>query len=157
MRFQPKSEKEIQEEKLLPVGEYGFVISNALEKISKAGNEMIELTVRVYKPDGNFVLVRDYLMESMAFKLRHCAEACNLLENYEAGDLNADHFVGKEGFVKIKTQKGALKDKNDPNGKRYDDQNAIADYIVNKKFTPPKDNLNKVLDGDEDIEDAIPW
>jgi len=162
MRFQPKTEEEIKQGNLLADGKYGFVISGATEKVSKiksdgtGGNEMIEVTVRVYKDDGGFVLITDFLMEQMAFKLRHACEACGLLPAYEAGELSADDFVGKEGYVKIKTQKGGLKDKNDPNGERYDDRNAIADYIVGEDFKAPKDNLNKALDGDE-LEDKIPW
>jgi len=153
MKFQSKTQKEIDEEKLLPEGEYGFVISDAKEKVSKAGNEMIELTVRVYKPDGKFVLINDYLMEKMLYKILHCSEACGLLERYNSGELQADEFIGKEGYAKIKTQKST-----DPN---YSDKSVISDYVVPKAgeaktFIPPKDNLNKALDGDE-LEDDIPF
>jgi len=147
MRVQPKTEEEIQTANLLPDGKYGFVISDAKETISKAGNEMIVLTVRVYKDDGGFILVTDYLMESMAFKLRHACEATGLLGDYDAGELNADNFVGKEGFLKIKTQ---------PAKGEYGPKNVIADYIVGEGFKPPKDNLSKSLDGDE-LEDDIPF
>ena len=157
MRFQPKTEEEINSDGLLSDGKYGFVISLATEKVSKtSGKDMIELTVRVYKDDGSFVQVFDYLTEGMAFKLRHACEACGLLAAYEAGELDANSFIGKEGFLKLKTQKGALKDKGDPNGERYPDKNVIADYIVGENFKAPQDNLSKTLDGDE-LEDKIPW
>jgi len=148
MRFTPKTEDQIKAENLLPDGKYGFVISDAKEKVSAAGNEMIELTVRVYKDDGGFNLITDYLMEKMAFKLLHACDVCGLRPAYDAGELIADNFVGKEGFVKIKTQKSK-----DP---QYADKNVIADYIVGEDFKAPKDNLSKALDGDE-LEDKIPW
>jgi len=151
MRFTPKSQKELDEERLLPDGQYGFVISDAKNKTSAAGNEMIELTVRVFKPDGNFILISDYLMEKMLYKLLHCCEVCGLTKEYEAGELDPNLFVGKEGYVKIKTQK-------DKTG-AYPDKNVIADYISSDdgaKFTAPKDNLSKALDGDE-LEDDIPF
>ena len=147
MRFQPKTEEEIQTANLLPDGKYGFVISNAEEKVSASGNDMIVLTVRVYKDDGGFILITDYLMEKMAFKLRHACQACDLLADYDAGELDHNKFVGKEGFVKIKTQ---------PAKGEYSAKNVIADYVVGEEFKPPKDNLSKALDGDE-LEDKIPW
>lgn len=147
MKFVPKSEKEIQEEKLLPKGEYPFQISQAEDKLSKAGNEMLVLTVRVYKPDGSFVLVNDYLMESMAFKLRHAAEACGLLSEYDSGLLLPEMFIGKTGDCKL----GIQVDKTGA----YADRNTILDYIVPKngavKKPLPKDALTQVL------EDEIPF
>lgn len=147
MRYTPKSEKEIAEERLLPEGEYPYQISGAIEKTSKSGNDMIELTVRVFKPDGSFVLVTDYLLESLAYKLRHAAVACGLEKIYDAGTLTADNFIGKEGMLKLGIQK-------DKNG-QYPDRNSVKDYIVPKdgeaKVVIPKDSLTKIL------EDEIPF
>jgi len=150
MRFTPKSEKEIAESNLLPEGEYPFEISSGADKISKAGNEMIELWVRVYKPDGSFNQVADYLMESMAYKLRHAAEACGLLDKYEAGSIVGTDFVGKTGMLKL----NITKDK----AGQYPDKNGIKDYIVPKegeaKVAIPKDALQKTVDP---MADDIPF
>lgn len=150
MRFTPKSEKEIAEANLLPEGEYPFEISTGADKISKSGNEMIELWVRIYKPDGQFNQVADYLLESMAYKLRHAAEACGLLDKYEAGSIVGTDFIGKTGMLKL----GITKDKNG----QYPDKNGIKDYIVPKdgeaKVAIPKDPLAKTLDG---LADDIPF
>lgn len=132
MKFQPKTEKEISEERLLPEGQYGFEVSTAEDKISKAGNEMLEVTLKVFKSDGGFILVTDYLMESIAYKLRHAADACGLLHEYDSGVLVADNFVGKTGELKLKIQK-------DKNGV-YADKNVVADYI--------KSGVAKADDGD---------
>lgn len=153
MRYTPKTEKEIAEEKLLPEGEYPYQISGALEKTSKSGNDMIELTVRVFKPDGSFVLVTDYLLESLAYKLRHAAVSCGLEKIYDAGTLKADDFIGKQGMLKLGIQK-------DKNG-QYPDRNSVKDYIVPKegdaKVVIPKDSLSKMIDGDDGLEDEIPF
>lgn len=127
MKFTPKTKEELSN--LLPDGTYPFQISGAQEKVSKSGNEMIELTVRVFKPDGEFVIMTDYIMEKVAYKLRHASEACGLLHEYESGILVDQNFIGKEGYLKLKTQK-------DPNGV-YADKNVVSDYVVKKDGTAP--------------------
>lgn len=147
MRFTPKSEKEINEERLLPEGNYPFEISGAESKKSKSGNDMIEITIRVYKPDGKFILVTDYLMEKMLYKLLHCCQACGLEGQYNQGLLEADMFIGKTGMLKLKV---------DPEG-QYPAKNSVKDYIKDAgKVVLPKDGLSKVLDKDLE-EDSIPF
>lgn len=151
MRFTAKTDKEIAEERLLPEGIYGFEISMGEDTTSKKGNEMIKLTVRLFKDDGKFILVDDYLLESMMFKLKHACDACGLSDKYQSGELVAADFVGKTGNLKLKIQK-------DTTG-NYPDRNSIADYLVPEDgatFTPPKDALDTVLDKD-DLEDEIPF
>ena len=144
MRFTPKSEKELNEERLLPEGNYPFQISQAESKLSKKGNEMIELLVRVYKPDGQFILVTDYLMEAMMFKLLHCCQACGLEEQYNQGILDARDFIGKTGMLKLKI---------DPEKDGFPPKNSVKDYIKSdEKVVPPKDALSKVLDKDMNYE-----
>lgn len=146
MRFTPKSEKEINEEKILPEGEYPFEISGAEEKVSSKRNPMIVLTVRVYKPNGQFILVTDYLMESMLYKLLHCAQACGLEDQYNKGKLPPELFIGKTGMLKLKI---------DPEG-QYPAKNSVKDYIKDAaKVVLPKDGLSKVLD--KDLDDEIPF
>ena len=150
MRYTPKTEKQIAEEKLLPKGQYPFQISGAIDKTSKSGNEMIELTIRVYKPDGAFMLVNDYLLESMAYKVRHAAVACGLEKEYDTGELPASLFIGKEGVLELTIQ-------SDKNGV-YADKNAVKDYVVPKdgdvKTQAPK---SKIPPTDDGLEDEIPF
>ncbi len=134
MRIEPKTEKQIQEMNLWPVGEYGFEIlstatiggtqHNTCETVSRNDKDMIQLVVKLFNDEGKFRILRDFLLESMAFKLRHAAEACGLLNNYERGELLADDFIGKTGIASVFIKK-------DKNGK-YSDQNAISDYVVQK-------------------------
>lgn len=125
MRFTPKSEEQLEEEnkfKLLEPGIYDFQITEASPEISKKRNDMIKLKLCIYNHDGNTQHIFDYLLESMGYKLRHCADACGLLAKYELGELVPDDFTDKAGKVKVVIQKS--KDPQYP-----DDKNAVADYI----------------------------
>lgn len=144
MKFTPKTEKQIQEENLRPAGTYSFEIVKAEDKISSKQNEMIELTLKVFDNDGNSFLVNDYLLESMAFKLRHAADACGLIDRYEMGTLQAIDFDGKTGQVKIKISK-------DKNGV-YADKNTVGDYITEKNVV-----TNSVSASPPMIDDTIPF
>jgi hypothetical protein len=149
MRFTPKTEKEINEERLMPEGDYPFTISGAESKQSKKGNDMIELTLRVYKPDGKFNLVTDYLMEAMLFKLLHCCQACGLEKQYEQGLLEADMFIGKTGMLKLKV---------DPENGGFPAKNSVKDYIKDAgKVEIPKDGIEKILPENDDLNDEIPF
>lgn len=146
MKITPKTEEEIKSAFCLPEGEYPFEISAAEDTVSKSGNDMIKMTVRVFKADGNFNLVTDYLLASMEYKLRHACEACGVLDKYETGVLNGADFIGKEGVLKLSIRKSD----------QYGDQNQIKDYVVqkdgDKKPLPKKDVKNTVaeaLEGDE--------
>jgi hypothetical protein len=123
MKFTPKSEKEIAEANLWPAGEYGFEVIDAKDKVSKTSQaEMIELKLKVYNDDGGFIFVNDYLLESLAYKLRHAAVCCGLEANYDAGNLLANDFAGKMGKLKLKIQK-------DKSG-LYPDKNTVGDYVT---------------------------
>ena len=102
MKFTPKTEAEIQEANLLPAGTYDFRITKAEDAVSKSGNEMIVVTLAVYRPEGGFTLVTDYLLESMAYKLRHCCKECGIINLYEAGTLMASDLEGREGRLQLK-------------------------------------------------------
>ncbi len=151
MKFTPKTDKELAEERLLPEGQYGFEISGGVDKTSKAGNEMIELTVRVFKEDGTFLLVTDYLMEVILYKVSHAAKVCGLEDKYNAGTLEAGDFIGKTGQLKLGIQK-------DKNG-QYPDKNVVKDYVVPKdgeESAPPKGS-NAAAAKKDDLEDEIPF
>lgn len=155
MQFTPKTEKQIAEENLWPVGKYDFEVIEkttfagkdyyTCDTFSKKENEMIVLVLKVYNPEGKFRIILDYLVESVAYKLRHAAFACGLGSNYESGTLRALDFVGKAGELELKTKK-------DEEGK-YPDKNAVSDYVVktaDDNAAPPKAN-------NVGIDDEIPF
>lgn len=120
MQFTPRSvedleleEKKREEALLLQKGDYDFEVTEAIEKTSKSGNPMIQVRLKVFHEDS-FRFVTDYLMEKMAFKLRHFAESVGLLEEYNAGQFDASNLVGASGVVKLEIEpaKGAFAAKN---------------------------------------------
>lgn len=153
MRFTPKSENEIASENLLAPGVYGFEIADAEDAVSKAsGADMIKLTVHVFSEDGSPVTIFDYLMEKVAYKLRHAADVCGLLGKYERGALEAIDFRGKTGRCKVAVQK-------DKSG-QFPDKNSIADYIVTPatEAAPARPRRQMAsAGGGRDLDDDIPF
>lgn len=125
MRFSPKTEKQIQEDRfpLIKPGKYHFEVTDGKEETSKKGNPMIVLRLKILS-DGldHLTYLNDYLMESIAHKLRHASYACGLADAYEHGELNAKAFIGKTGMVDIGIQK-------DKTG-QYPDRNSVQDYVL---------------------------
>jgi hypothetical protein len=133
MRFAPKTKEELANESLLPEGVYPFEVLDAVDTLSKAGNEMLKLKLVVFG-DGSSPHVYDYLLEKLAYKLRHFAEACSLLAEYEAGELTAQHCLNKEGYCKlgIERQDG------------YEPRNTVKDYVPPKEPATYGDPLTAV-------------
>jgi hypothetical protein len=150
MKIIPKTEAEVKTD--FPVwkpGVYDFEIMEAEDTVSKNGNDMIKLKVAVYNDEGNFQNIFDYLLESVAYKLRHCAYACGIGTAYEAGELEAIDFLGKTGKCKVTIQK-------DKTG-QYADKNGIGDYIVPEpvETAPAKTATRKPVTAD--LDDEIPF
>ena len=133
MKFTPKTPEEVKREeqerklaRLLPEGVYDFEVTQAEDQVSKKGNEMIHLTLRVYSAEGHPVLIDDWLLEAMAHKLRHFADATGLTATYDTGNLTAFECVGVCGKVKIKQEKKG----------EYDPKCVVRDYVVSKDAKP---------------------
>ena len=121
MNFAPKTEKQLAEERLIPAGNYPFEVIKAEAKQSKAGNDMIETTIRVFLIDGTSRQLTDWLMEKVAFKLFHFCAYTGLAQQYEAGTLTAGDCEGRSGYVKVIIQQ-------DKKGE-FPDRNSVADYV----------------------------
>lgn len=120
MKFNPRSDAELNNFELLPRGEYDFEVIKAKDKVSSAGNEMIELELDVYADDGKKSRVFDYLLEIVAYKLKHFCQAVGLSNEYDIGNLSADMCIGRSGRCKVEI-------KHDKTGE-YSDKNIIRDY-----------------------------
>lgn len=143
MRITPKSQEEIDLEGLLEKGVYDFEVLKAEDKVSKKGNEMIHVKLKVFHEDG-FQFVDDWLMEAMSYKLRHFCETANLLDRYESGELAAEDCIGRSGRVKIDIE---------PAGE-YPAKNVVKDYGEAKKVTAadkgPLMNAGPKIPADDD-------
>ncbi len=134
MKVTPRTTQELdlmREEALkafkpLDPGIYNFQVINAEAKISKNGHEMIELQLCVWDRDGKEKMIKDWLLDAMAFKTRHFAEGCGLLDKYNLGQINADDCFNRSGKVDLIIQKGKPKPDGDGN---YPDRNSVKDYV----------------------------
>lgn len=129
MRFTPKSEAELDAEAAKrgawAPGVYDAEIFTATEAVSAKGNDMIAMVVNVFHPDdGGQKQVKDWLLEAMAYKLRHCCCAAGLTDAYEAGTLEAWQLEGKPVKVKLGTEAYKTDDG------RAGTKNKIVDYVV---------------------------
>lgn len=122
MKFEPKTEQEVEESGLLPKGEYDFEIVSAEDTTSKKGNDMIALKLHVYNTDGSYKTVLDWLLEAISYKLRHFAYCIGKGDEYETGTLSADGLTGCVGRCRLIIQKQ----------EGYSAKNSVADYIVPK-------------------------
>jgi hypothetical protein len=141
------TEKELNQKDLLKEGIYDFEVGQAVDKVSKAGNEMIQLDLTVYDSNGKKYYIYDYILESFPKKFHHAVKACGLLKGNKELDLYATDFIGKCGKVQV----GIEADKTG----QFWDRNVILDYIVNadesSKLPEKKVNMKR------EIDDEIPF
>lgn len=106
--------------KLLSAGWKDGEITDALEKPSKRGNDMIEISVMIR--DAQERSLRDWLTNTAlgAAKLRHACAAVGALAKYEAGEIGQADFPGHTVRVKIGIKKT----------RGYPDSNVIEDYAA---------------------------
>jgi hypothetical protein len=102
MRFTPKTEEELAMDGLLPEGVYDFEVIEAQNKVSKKGNEMIELKLKVYDQNGGFRFIMDYLLESFLPKLLSFAKATGTRAAYDSGEYTSYNCLNTAGKVQIK-------------------------------------------------------
>lgn len=142
MNFAPKTEKEIAEANLLEPGVYDYEVVYAQDKVSKSGNDMIELKLRIFSDRGER-LIHDYLLEAIAYKLRHFCESAGILSQYEAGSLIAEDCLGKAGKLKL----GIQRDKTGA----YPDKNTVQDYEVDGASEPKPVRFEQVALKDDNV------
>jgi hypothetical protein len=170
MKFTPKTEEQLKAEAntVWPKGEYEFeVLSEAsfgqktletVNRTSNAGNDMLQLIVKVYNPDGKTRNVVDYLMETMGFKLRHACEACGLVDNYNSGELSAHDFIGKIGKLTLDIQPESV----GKDGKTYSEKNVVKDYVkpasaAAVSHSKAKANAYQAQTTAEALDDEVPF
>lgn len=114
MKFAPKTQEQIADEKLLPEGIYPFEVLQADDAVSSKGNEMIKLKLSVSDENGRDWTLYDYLLEQMPEKILMFAEVTGNAERYAAGQLDAEDCDGKTGYLLLGKQaaKGGYGPKN---------------------------------------------
>jgi hypothetical protein len=105
MRFQSKTEQQIDSEELTPEGWHEAEVTSAEEKTSKTGNPMIEIRLKVYTPNGERTM-RDWMLPTFPRKLKHFCDAAGLESEYTLGCVEANHCTGKVVMVEVKHTEG---------------------------------------------------
>ncbi len=148
MKFTPKTEKEIAEEGLIPAGTIcDFEVLEAEEKTSKAGNPMVALQLKVWRPNGQTTLVRDWLLLDQMWKLHAFCASVGKLADYEAGEIDAFELKGCTGRAKIGIK---------PATDQYAAGNSIAGYIKAETAAAPPPKAAARVTGKADA-DEIPF
>lgn len=122
MRFDPKTQEQLDADNLKPGVAYDFEVIKATDGTSKAGNEMISLEMSVFTPSGKRRTIRDWLVSAMEHKLRHFAFATGLGPAYEAGGFEAQECFGRTGKVILKKE-------------RDGDRLEVKDYVESETMT----------------------
>lgn len=145
MQVTPKKEEELKKPfDLLPDNsEYDFEVLNAIDKVSKSGNDMIEINIGIYTSDKIGPRIFDYLLDAMEAKLRHFCDTTGLLREYENGTLNAEMCRGRAGKCRI----GIKKDKTG----QYPDKNVIKDYVC-RPAKPLRSNYSDIPEEETELE-----
>lgn len=103
------TEQEIEAERpVLHAGVYPFEVAAVEDKISKTGNPMLVLTLKVYDSEGRIFNVLDWIVltKKMIYKLKHFAESVEKPSLYnENSRLNTEEFLNAAGYVKTKVEK----------------------------------------------------
>lgn len=143
-----KTEAEIQPTVLLP-GVYDAAVRATADKISKAGNDMIELSLAVWGNDGDQSVVFDYLLDAMKYKLRHFCFAVGLDEAYNSGELTAEMCQGHEVRVSLRIDAG--------NGE-WPRTNKVIDYmpLANTAGDAAVDTADDAVKAVDTVEPAQP-
>lgn len=141
MKITPRSEEEISKIGLLEEGIYNFEIVSSEEKISKSGNEMIEIEIMVERNDYSKKYIKDYLLnndnQGMQFKLRHLFDSIGKINIYNSGEINSSVLEGCKG-------KAIIKIYHDEHS-NYPPKNIVKDYIKNNDSVKTI-NENKFFD-----------
>jgi hypothetical protein len=99
MKFDPNKASEPVPPK---PGTYHFIVTDAMEGISKKGDDYIKVELKVAVADRETRMkINDWLISSPAllYKIKQFAISVGLEDQFNSGTMNASDCVGKEGFA----------------------------------------------------------
>lgn len=125
MKFDPLSEEQLETQALVPEGIYSYQVIQAEDKVSKAGNDYISLTIKVWQEAGNDGCVFTNL--ALIKLLKHFCDVNQLQDRYNSGEVPASICRGKSGG---RVMIGIEGEKPNPTGGFYKEKNIVKDYII---------------------------
>lgn len=113
--------KQMREDALIPEGVYRFEVLDAREKVSSAGNDMLNLKLGVHVNNRRLIYWDSIiLMPKMFYKLEHFCNTTGMPEKIDEGRVMAQDCLGKEGLINI------IQKVNDKTGEV---ENQTKDYV----------------------------
>lgn len=150
----PPTEEELDKMDLMESGIYDFEVLKSTSKISKSGNPMSEINVKVYNKDGSSKCFFDYLVFSSANmcvrKVKHFCETVGWSDRYESNNI-PEEMEGLTGKLSL----GVQEQKPNPNGGFYAAKNVVLDYI--KKDSLTFNSAPKAAKEEDFLNDDLPF
>lgn len=155
MNFTPKSQEELALDRIWPDGVYPFTVQKSEDAVSKAGNPMIALEVRIYNPTGREKVLKDWLLPDNMEKLSQFCRFAGIEDLYDSGNLTALDCENREGYVSIRTEKPKP-------GSQYGPKNVVHFYCPKPKDMPDAREMEprrKKIENEMGVgeEDSIPF
>jgi len=127
MKYSPSTEKELRSAMVMDPGIYSFEVISAKDATSKKGNDMIELTLRVFPndPDSGPRIIKDWLVAGSPLgelKINNFCHCVGIQDAYFAGEFSAFQCEGQAGSLRLTIQAS----------EQYGDQNSVKAYVVPK-------------------------
>jgi len=121
---------------LLIPGIYDFIVLDATNEVSKKGNEMIKLILRIKNDDKTYNIF-DYLVatEAAAFKIKQFAQCVGLENELTKGKISNTDCFEKTGTAEITI-------KSDETG-QYPDKNVVKRYIFSRKENALRESIKQ--------------
>lgn len=125
MKFTPLSEEELQTVSLVPEGVYSYQVIKSEDALSKAGNEYIKFTLKVWDNEGREHMIFTNL--ALVKLLKHFCDVNGMQGEYNSGNVPPEMCLYKAGG---RVMVGIEGEKPNPNGGMYSAKNIVKDYIV---------------------------
>ncbi len=154
MQFTPRTEEEIQRDRLCPAGVYPFTTLESKEQASKSkknfGKMMFAIKQCVHADGDSHVM--DYFADWFnAHKLRHYFFVTGQIERYDTGSIDANNnaFNGLQGYLKIKIVPAK-------EGDQYGPKNEIVDYLTQEEYEKELEKQKAESDDEIDTRPSTP-
>jgi hypothetical protein len=143
--FTPMTDEDIQNELeerqkdfLLEEGVYDIKVEKCIERQSKSGNDMFEISISIENPKGKNRTVFEYLLHDQKWmhKLKSVCDCLDMKEAYNKGSISCADFELKKGKAHVERS----------NDKLYGWKNKISKYIPSGEVV--EDASAEIIDDD---------
>jgi hypothetical protein len=154
--FLPMTEEDFAASSIIEEGTYDFEVAKSTRKVSKGGNPMAEINIRVFDKEGNNHFVYDYLVFSKVplniKKVKHFCDTTGLQKEYKAGSLPEElEFLSGKVNIGIKDEQPR------EGGGVYPRKNYVLDYVGVSSKSNDITKVEETSENSEVFDDSIPF